>query len=202
MVDTPLSDLLVPYKPATVITLRNFFEAKHLLIDIVNDQLSKPLKNTKVIDVIRSDKLFIQKRIGKRNKMYGLISGMFNKHYIEVQNLYLDLISFKIDRYLQVIYQDGVREVLDIRNQEFDNWWLWCTWTHAPKKARNLCLVHAVYRLQNYPRFARDCCSFVNKTTCFCFYLTAEFNEQLLADASPPAVAEKGDGTCNNPYIL
>ncbi len=83
---------------------------------------------------------------------------------------------------MQVIYQDGVREVLDIRDQEYDGWWLSCLWIHAPKRARTLCWIHTLYRLQNYPRFARDCCKFT--TTCFCFYLTADSNKQLLKNAS------------------
>ncbi len=131
---------------------------------------------------------------------------------------------------MQVIYQDGVREVLDIRDQEYDGWWLSCLWIRAPKRARTLCWIHALYRLQNYPRFARDCCKFT--TTCFCFYLTANSNKQLLKNASHlpsepsslpkassfpkaspvlPSVSplkktltatEEGDGTINNPYIL
>jgi hypothetical protein len=83
--EDPLRKWLIPHKPATVVTLRNFFEAKHLLIKIVDDQSNNQLqKSSKVIDVMSSNKLFIQKRAGKRNTIYGLISGIFNQYYIEV----------------------------------------------------------------------------------------------------------------------
>jgi hypothetical protein len=109
-----------------------------------------------------------------------------------------------IKAYLQVIYSDGVREVLDFRKQKSEDWWLCCAWIRAPERVRDLCWIHVSYRLLNYPRFARDCCTFVNKKTCYCFYLTADTNAKLIMTdvKSASIVAAEGDGTFNNPFIL
>ncbi len=83
----PLSFWLVPHKPANIATLRNFFEAKHLLLKTVQEQTRLSIKKTsKVIDIVNINKLFIQKKLGRYSTEYGLISGIFNKHYIEVRD--------------------------------------------------------------------------------------------------------------------
>jgi hypothetical protein len=100
---------------------------------------------------------------------------------------------------------DGVREVLDVRNHLSD-WWLSCAWKHVPEHIRELCWKHATFRLKNFPRFARDCCDFVNKTTCFCFYLASDtcLNVLIVEICGQKQIlpSSTGDGTSANPYIL
>jgi hypothetical protein len=83
----PLSFWLVPHKPTNFAALRNFFEAKQLLLKTVINQSRYFRKTSQVIDIVSITKLFIQKRLGRHSIVYGLISGLFNKHYIEVQIL-------------------------------------------------------------------------------------------------------------------
>ena len=107
--------------------------------------------------------------------------------------------------FIQIVYHDGIREVLDVRNHLSD-WWLSCAWKHVPEEIRELCWKHATFRVKNFPRFARDCCNFVNKTTCFCFYLASDtcLNVPIVETCVQKQIlpSSTGDGTSANPYIL
>ncbi len=95
----------------------------------------------------------------------------------------------------QIIYQDGVRDVLDIRVNDA-GWWLWSTWDHVHENIRNLCLKHAAFRTKCFPRFARDCCEF--RITCWCFHCHEDTWVELVTPLHPPG----GDGSLRNPYII
>jgi hypothetical protein len=93
IVVTPLLIYLVPHKNSDMPKLSLFFEAKKMLLQTVLDDPIK--RNSKVIDVMTVNKLFIQKQ-RNNNVVFGLISGVYNEHYLEVlkNNLLLIIIKF------------------------------------------------------------------------------------------------------------